>query len=570
MDVPVEELKEHEFLSSITCAYCSNIFSEPIVLPCERSICTSCLFDARFLLDPCKYCAKRHYFDSFESLRINKHLKEQIRSYVSRFTTNKNEPNVYESMSRLPTVSSSSMPFMIPNETNAEKQTREDMKTKLGNYFQDVTLKVNMVNNGYKLAIRRIENEFNEICDEINETAEHFKNEIDKKQKTMIQDIESYKQELLGDYEQRYTSNAKFLTLQRDINQTYETIVNEISRLDANKCDISRLRGLMTRLELINTKINDHQRDFPERDPKIGLVFVKNNSLIDVPFIGDILYESIYKIDIVSKINSFNNEYQYREFDFSSLIGHSPLARHIGIISKNKFLLLTEKIVGKVKSTKARIVYYDGSILKEHDINDVGNFVTYLIYDKYIVLVFRNSKKCVYVHMYDLNLNLMKEIDVDYDISYMLMNDEFVYLITDHEPIVNKYDLKLKYDDSFGQIRNEKKKYFVKDELFAITKEKIFSKFKNVIRVTCLATGELLHVIDKIDAITQATIHLDFNKEKYIVFNGFNLVSFHNHKGEIIASNKLRKVNVKIDEFQFSRSGHFAFINYEKCIVIVI
>jgi hypothetical protein len=172
--------------------------------------------------------------------------------------------------------------------------------------------------------------------------------------------------------------------------------------------------------------------------------------------------------------------------------------------------------------------------------------------------------------MYDLNLNLIKDLEVDYEISYMLMNEDNVFLISDSEPIVNKYDMSFKYDVSFGQVKSEKKKHFVKDEIFAITRDKLFAKYNSTIRVMQLASGELLHKIDKIEDLANSTIYLDFNKEKYIIFNGYNQVSFYNHKGDVITSNKLRKLERKIEEFQFSRSGHFAFINYEQSVVLVI
>lgn len=228
-----------------------------------------------------------------------------------------------------------------------------------------------------------------------------------------------------------------------------------------------------------------------------------------------------------------------------------------------------------MKTTFVKVVYYDMSVLAELEIQNVGNFVTYLIYDKYILLAFRHSKKHCMLHLYDLNLKKIKEntYDVDYNISYLLMNQDYVYVIAEKKPFINEYDLELNYRDSFGQMSNEDKPYFVRDEIIAVTAEKIFVKDSNVIRLVCRSTGTQLFVVDKIDDLKTSTVFLDYNKEKYIVFNGYDKVVYYNHKGDVIAHNKLRNSDIlkdKIEEFQFSRSGHFAFINYATCKVIVI
>lgn len=228
-----------------------------------------------------------------------------------------------------------------------------------------------------------------------------------------------------------------------------------------------------------------------------------------------------------------------------------------------------------MKTTYAKIVYYDMSVLVEREIKDVGNFVTYLIYDKYIILAFKHSKKHCIVQLYDINLKPLKEnsIDFDYNISYLLMNHESIYVIAEKKPFINEYDLELNFRDSFGQMSNKEKPYYVHEEIIAITAEKIFVRDENSIRLVCRSTGTQLFMLDKIDDLKTSTVFLDYNKEKYIVFNGYDKVVYYNHKGDVIASNKLRNSDItkeKIHEFQFSRSGHFAFINYDKCRVIVI
>lgn len=181
----------------------------------------------------------------------------------------------------------------------------------------------------------------------------------------------------------------------------------------------------------------------------------------------------------------------------------------------------------------------------------------------------KNEKQCI-LQVMDLNLVQLKDAEFDYNISYMLMNDEHIYVIAEKSPIINEYDLELNYRGSWGQTSKPKKPFYVKDEIIAINAEKIFVRFDGIIRLICRSTGTVLYTVDKIDELNKSTVFLDYNKEKYIIFNGHDKVVYYNHKGEVIASNKLRGIKERIDEFQFSRSGHFAFINYDFCKVLVI
>ena len=119
-------------------------------------------------------------------------------------------------------------------------------------------------------------------------------------------------------------------------------------------------------------------------------------------------------------------------------------------------------------------------------------------------------------------------------------------------------------------MNNEKKPFYVKEEIIAINAEKLFVKDSGVLRQVCRNTGAILNTIEKIDELKQSKIFLDYHKEKYIVFNGYDKVVYYNHKGDQITFNKLRNVKKKFHEFQFSRSGHFAFINYDDCTMLVI
>lgn len=143
--------------------------------------------------------------------------------------------------------------------------------------------------------------------------------------------------------------NEKFRKLRDDVTRDFIQIKHEAETFDVNSKDSDKLQSLLQRIEKLNANINDHQRLLPEHDFQVGLTFKANKwPDINVPLLGDITYDSIYKIDIKSKIESFNNEYQHMDFEFGSLMAENPVSKNIGIISKNKFLVLYEKIYGKV------------------------------------------------------------------------------------------------------------------------------------------------------------------------------------------------------------------------------
>lgn len=584
----METTNYDQILSIIKCLNCGKIFDNPKLLPCGNSICLKCLQNINFCVEKCKFCSEKHIIDA-NHLKVNQELLKLMQQYKSQspavatvalktastITTSSNGGSgsyQYDNMQQqyepkqqlLHDDNESSLPIITGS-------NRAEMCAKLEPYMTNLKEKIDLINNGYDSSRDKIESEFEKISDEITQAADLLIAEINRKKATMLRDIESYKNEMLLDYTERFSQNRQFETFKNDMNTVFTGINRDFARLNPHTCDVQRLRNLLQRMEKLNACINDHQKLLPETDPKIGLAFIRNqHPFIDVPFIGDITYESIYKIDVKSKIDYFNNNYQQRVFDFSRLIGDDPLTKNIGIISKNKFLILHEKIIGKVKLTFAKIVYYDSSILHELEIKDVGNFVTYLIYDKYILLAFKNSRKNYILQMYDLSLTMLKDVEVNYEISYLLMNDDRIFVIAESKPQINEYDLELKYRLSFGQMSNEKKPFYVKEEIIAINAEKIFVKYDSVLRLVCRNTGLILNTIEKIDNLKQSTIFLDYQKEKYIVFNGYDKVTYYNHKGEQITHNKLRNVNKKFHEFQFSRSGHFAFINYDECTILVI
>ncbi len=304
-------------------------------------------------------------------------------------------------------------------------------------------------------------------------------------------------------------------------------------------------------------------------------MFTPSDPKITMPFIGDICYDSVYKTNIISKINNFNNSFQHRLVDFNQFITDiNPINKSIDLIAKNKALVVYEKIYGKVKQTSMQLFYTDRTLLCEAHVKNIGNYVTHHVFNKHLVIAFRRSKKDLVVQLYEIKgLHVIKTLPIDYEITRLLLSDELVYLISEKKPFINVYDLELNYKNSFGQITSPDKQFYIKDDLITIQSEKMYLKSQEKVSIIDINNGEVISSIKFPDVpnLKTVTICVDFNKEKYLVYNGFNKLSYYNSKGEKLVDNKLRQNSrLNFEMFQYSKSGHFGFINMDKNIILIV
>ena len=440
----------------------------------------------------------------------------------------------------------------------------------LADHLVNLKQKVDVINNGYQLGRKKIETECQNVIKEINNTTEQLIKDIKQKREALINDVELYQRDVLLDYQERYETNPKFEANKSTINSAYNLILNDLVDFNSKK-NVSEedAKVLIENIELLSSKLNDTCFWLiPDPNPSIGIVFTKNNADIKIPFIGDISYDSVNKVDIVTKISYLNNIVQQRVYKIDHVLEDHLFQKFITLISKNKLLVLYEKVYGKVISVFAKIVYYDGSILHQIEICNVGSLVTYFVYDHCILLTFRKSKSENILIMYDTNLKHLHDQSLNFDVQSLLMHDNTTFVLSEKKPYIREYDEKLKLTKSFGQKHKENSSFYIKGEVVGINDLKIFVKNENELRLISRSNGDLLSKIT-FDDLKTSKICLDYHKEKYIVFNGFDKVSYYNHKGELIISNKLRS-GLTFDQFKFSRSGHFAFINHKKNLVLVI
>lgn len=450
--------------------------------------------------------------------------------------------------------------FPIPFEAEISAQVSERMSL--------LKSKIELVNNGYELGCKKINDQCNLVKEQIDKKVYLLIMDILDKRNIIFEDIEYYKNEALLDFRRKF-DNTNFDKNKQILNEAYENILEESKELICQESNENKqIKKLFKeKIDILIAKL-DECCIWTMPVPMVNLVFTKNETDIQIPFIGDITYDSIYRVDMFTKLSCLNNVIHQRTIKLDNLIDKCILNKFIGLISKNKALVLYEKVFGKVTSVFIKIIYFNGTVLYEREICNIGSLVNYCVHNRHILLEFLVGKNEHIIHLYDTKLKFIQEKCIDYNIESIIMNSDTLVICSKKQPFVNEYDYELNSLRSYGQKKNEKKSFFVKDQIFAITNQKLYLRYQNEVRILCRFNGEMLSRI-MIDGLKTSQIYLDFNKEKFIIYNGANKLSYHNHKGEMIQSTIL-KTNKCFDEFQYSKSGHFGFIDTKKNIILII
>jgi hypothetical protein len=212
-------------------------------------------------------------------------------------------------------------------------------------------------------------------------------------------------------------------------------------------------------------------------------------------------------------------------------------------------------------------------VLYEHKYENTSALLSrHAYYDsKYLLLAFEKGSDDFYIVLFDAGLNELRTKKIAYEFNDIYMSESKFYLLraNSKEKLINEYDYDFHFINSYGQSKRKKKKFFIEGSVFAIENDKVYTKYENTVSVLAKASGNVLHQFDLDDLIT-SRIFLDFDKEKFLVFNGYQKLSYYNHSGELVNFNKIRVASEKFDEFQFIKSGYFAFINNQKNLILII
>ncbi len=283
--------------------------------------------------------------------------------------------------------------------------------------------------------------------------------------------------------------------------------------------------------------------------------------------------------EIAKKLNRLNNDLHLNIIDFASYNDKSMVTVSVGLISKNMILFVDEKIYGKVRSTRLRIINHENRVLRTSEVcQQLEIYRTLCVCANSILLVFEDCRANFLVKLFDLNLNFKFEKRLKFELSSVLMSDTRIYLICQTDlklfslstkPIVHEYDLELKKLQAFGQNTKEKRRYFVRGEIVAITSEKISVKDRNEIRIINYASGEFLYKFT-FDGIVQSKIYLEHFTGNYLIWNGYKKFIYLDSLGNEIIHNKLRLYErYAFNEFQLCNSGCFGLINFERSFIVI-
>ena len=285
---------------------------------------------------------------------------------------------------------------------------------------------------------------------------------------------------------------------------------------------------------------------------------------------------------LATKIKQINNDLNALEINFSYLVDKTLVTKSVGLISRDRILFVDEKIYGKVRSTRMRLLDAECRILNSVEIcQQLEIYQTFCIHGQFILLAFEDCRNDFLLKLYDLNLNKLCEKYVKHDLSSILMTNTRIYLISQARSdvfslskssrgVINEYDYTLKKIKSYGQSDKEKKRFFVRGDIISITEEKITVKDKNEMRIVCTNTGKLLHTFT-FDGIATSKIYMDPLTENYLAWNGFKKILYIVGQGHVISHNKLRLYEqIVFNEFQLCTSGCFGLISYENNFIFIV
>ena len=561
------------------CSNCSDTYFNGTLYPCGYALCKKCLETTTTTTT--RLNEKGHFVCPKCSAHHNKTTHMQMRTGSLSATAE----HVEASRSPPP------LPPPPPQTASAmvyDDRSLAELRNRLDAYYRVVEGKMDLVNNLTTIARFNVEKECRQVSAEIDEAVCELVRLIEHKRSVMLRDVDAAKTDLMIAINERYENNDAAVHFKHELNRSFKSLVREMA--GGNNKSEDTMRSLVEKLSALNSRIDDNRKYIPA-DLCAGITFTKatttttsdNKSapataavVIDT-LIGDINYECVYKSDMLGKIRNLNNKFQHRCIELAPVLAADlpTISKEVAVLSKNKLLLIYQKLFGKIKSLFVKVVYYDGSVLREIEIKNVGVFHAHVVHARTLLLLFKKSKRDYVLQRYDMFLKLERELAIEYEVSAVLMNESRIFLVRERsgraaDDCVYEYDCDLRFVDAFGQVKSRRAPYYVRGDIFAICNEKIYVKHESEIRLVSRTSGELLVAYEVLsENLKNVKIFLDNNKEKYVLFNRFNKISYLNHKGELIGENKLRDSDF-YDDFQYTKSGHFAFVDYKRDTVLIL
>jgi len=270
--------EEIDLSTLILCSYCKNVYTDPVILPCNRNICR---FHIQEYLKNnsgqmsylCNFCEKYHKFEKNGSFPLN----NQIDNLVKK------------------------MQFLVTEDSHSRNETHKaanDSYNKLKNMFEEFT----SINDESEL---HIYNYFSELERQIDNKREVLIQEIHKISDKLRIEISVKKKEIQAEYERKQENVKGLLEDYQKKSDSYNKELKDHSN-DLNKLKVvqKEIDKISKELEIRLANLKDELLCNPLIDFKEGNTKIDSNGLF-----GEILIdESKKKEKLNDELDELNKE----------------------------------------------------------------------------------------------------------------------------------------------------------------------------------------------------------------------------------------------------------------------
>jgi hypothetical protein len=265
--------------SQVTCSYCSRIFKDPILLPCDDSICRGHLTERD----------------------VVKQNKIKCKACNTEFEVKNNEFKPNEGISKL----LESQSYL--NET--EIKLKHELEASIRKFFE---LYDEFVQNKSKLE-SDVFDHFQEIRFKIDQQREEVKKRIDDIALAMIDETNKYQEKYLKELKESFSSYDDSQSLQIKLNELEETFRNPNLLIESIRDMQQKQEESLNKIQL---KLNEMNQ---VKDNLIATNYFKPN-LPSLNQEGDTSLFGSIRLDGYSKINPFKSEIVKGEQQYLELI----------------------------------------------------------------------------------------------------------------------------------------------------------------------------------------------------------------------------------------------------------
>jgi hypothetical protein len=579
------------------CFNCNEPYDVAKFLPCGYSICSKCE-KANQVIDCARFkashsCAQVHKLRSGENqelptnhsiMQLMKLLSNQANELKEKSdhkmnTILNNDSDLFNQHGLKSILKHNKEANNNNNNNNNNNKYETSENSALLDNLHRLKEKLDTLTANYVNGKRVIDAEYKQIANEIDKAYQLHADHLVERKSQLFESIEERKHEVMRDFERQMENNKNAKEFLEDIGQQYERILVELEGQD-KPIHGMRLKELNDQLKVMIAQLNQISHLIP-LEPKKSVSFNKWHNQINSLLIGEIDYDSNYKIDIRTKIDEINNEFHVYKLSFARLFhGTARVPNAIHLVSKRKALFIYEQNVSRVKVLTMFITDFDRISARLELPFEFETYKASANYDKHIVIAFKFTQNEYNVRMYDLRLELKKEIFVNYAIESIKMNHERIYLIGERSPIVHEFDYEMNPLRKFGQNKREKKPFYIRDDLVDIVSNHIYLKQNDRIVVLSSSTGLLTKTIE-IGDLSKASLFVISNavdnqansleNVQFLIYNGSNRILLCDYDGNVVTKKSLvLSSDEKYERLLYSASGHLAFVDTQHLILTTV